>query len=536
MKKIEFKGYVFEDKGPDLDRDVRENINFDCCFYHKNSKKKEMECYCPTTQSSFKQSYEESEVCCSKGYVPQKYVCKNELSCLYCNCNFYNAKYALNNVKRQYDVGFFQKSDKGIVYRAFRLTYTFSAERVEAQGLDDSEYCGYPLERNGDCEIEETERIFYNYDRTVEIFNKYVSVYNPYSGYKIGVRATWSKIKYPYNIKIYYAGNYYEDLRNLLFKSFYKYMMDFEESLWNIEDENFYPEVFLYAMLKYPLLQAIKYGFNKIAREIYEACGRGSISLVNGINYRGKRIEKVLGFCLTKLPHSICEDITCVDVKNVRFAIEQGLKINRDNFKVLRDFSFKDLFKYVDVSEISSVCRYILSQSKKHNDVWVSEYLFYLENSKKFGFDLKNKELLYPVNLSSAHDNMVTLVNKHNADSLLRDFYRAVSPYSKVRLDYKGFYISPVLTPSSLRRYADKFHNCSYGHCNWVCEGRSVIFVVKSKEYPLIPYYMFDYSPKEKALVQLRAVKNRKAPKEIEDYVNRYVAILNSMKVVYATT
>ena len=40
MKKIEFKGYVFEDKGPDLDRYVRENINFDCCFYHKNSKKK----------------------------------------------------------------------------------------------------------------------------------------------------------------------------------------------------------------------------------------------------------------------------------------------------------------------------------------------------------------------------------------------------------------------------------------------------------------------------------------------------------------
>ncbi|MBQ7373034.1 MAG: PcfJ domain-containing protein [Clostridia bacterium] len=536
MKKVEFEGYVFEENGPNLDKCVREDLNLDCCFYHKNSKKKEMECYCPTTGRTFTQSYEESDCCCSKGYKEQNFICKNELDCLYCNCRFYNAKYSLNNVKRQYDVGFFQKTNKGIVFRAFRVTYTFGAERVEGQGLSEDDHCGYPLIRIGDCDIEETERIFYNYDRTVEVFNKYVSVYNPYTGYKIGVRATWSKIKYPYNIRLYYVGNFYEDLKSLLFKSFYDYMIDFEKRLCEIDSLDLFPEVFLFALLKYPLLQVIKYGFYEIAREIYEACGRGSISLVKGINYRGKKIEKVLGFSLSKIPHCLCEDITCDCVDRVKFAIEKGLKINRKNYKLVKDFYFKDLFKYVDISEISQVCRYLLNQRKRYNAVWVSEYLFYLEYSKKFGFDLNNKELLYPVNLSSAHDNMVALVNKYNADSLLKGFYKAVIPYCKIKLSYKDYYISPVLTPMSLRRYADKFHNCSYGCCNGICEGKSVVFVVKSKLEPLIPYYMFSYSPKLKSLLELRAVKNLEAPKDIEDYVRRYVELLNNTKVWYATT
>ena len=533
MKIINFEGHVFNDEMPDLDSFVRQNLNFGVCFYEKDSRRKEMLCYCPTLDYNFRQDYKSENCKCSKNYIREKYTCVNEVTCNYCGCEFYNSKYPNKNLKREFDVGFFQKSDRGIVFRSFRLTYRFDSEYIEPQGLSSEDYGGYPLERRGDVDLEETERIFYNYDRTVEVYNKYIYVYNPYSGYKLCVKSNFSKCKYPYNVNINYVDTVYQDLNKLLFKSFYQYLIDFEEILLS-RDEDICLEVFLFALLKYPLLLALKYGFYRVANEIYEAVGRGKLSDLKGINYRGKSIEKVLGFDLSKIPHFLCEDITCDDISRVRFAVNQGVRITKENSKVVTDYDFQKLFDYVSLKEINVVIRYILSQRRKHKNVFVSEYLFYLKNAKIYGFDLTNKELLYPVNLSTAHDNMVKLVNKRKADFLLKDFFKKVIPFSKFKLEYKDFYISPVLTPRSLRRYADKFHNCSYGHCDSICEGRSVIFVVKSKLEPLAPFYMFDYSPKTKSLVQLRAVKNKNAPNEIVDYVNSFVDILKVQKVSYA--
>lgn len=533
MSLINFEGHVFEDEMPDLDSYVRRNLNFGICFYEKNSKRKEMQCYCPTLNYSFKQDYEPQNCKCSKGFVSESYICVNEVGCNYCGCKFYNSKYPNKNLKREFDVGFFQKSDRGIVFRAFRLTYRFDSEYVEPQGISCDDYGGYRLERHGDVEYEETERIFYNYDRTVEVYNKYVRVYNPYTGYSIGVKSHFSKTKFPYVVDICYIDSTFEDLKKLLFKSFYEYMKDFEENL-SLADEDINLEVFLYALLRYPLLLALKYGFYKVANEIYEAVGRGRLSDLKGINSRGKSIEKVLGFDLSKLPHSLADDLTCDEVSRVKFAIKHGVRITKDNFRVITDYDFQQLFNYISLKEMSVVIRYILVQKRKHKNVFVSEFLFYLKNAQKYSFDLSNKELLYPVNLSTAHDKMIKLVNKRNADFLLKGFFKNVIRFCKYKLEYKDFYITPVLTPKSLRRNADKFHNCSYGHCDSICEGKSVIFVVKSKFEPLIPLYMFDYSPKSQSLVQLRGVKNKNAPLEIVNYVNSFVELLKAKKVNYA--
>ena len=127
MNLINFEGHIFEDLMPDLDKYIRENFNFQLCFYHKNSKKKEMECYCPTLDSYFVQSYEETEVGCLKGSCKPIYHCKHEHECVNSNCQFYNGKYPNINLKRVFDLGFFQKSDRGILLRVFRLTYRFCA-------------------------------------------------------------------------------------------------------------------------------------------------------------------------------------------------------------------------------------------------------------------------------------------------------------------------------------------------------------------------------------------------------------------------
>ena len=533
MEVINFEGHVFKNEMPDLDGFIRRNLNFGVCFYEKDSKRKEMQCYCPTLDYTFTQTYEPCKSACSKGYMPEKHICVNESNCTYCDCKFYNAKYPNNNLKREFDVGFFQKSDRGIVFRAFRLTYTFGSEYVEPQGISEEDYGGYPLERRGEVFYEETERIFYNYDRTVEVYNKYIYVYNPYSGYKLCVKSNFTKAKFPYSLDITYVDSVYSDLKDLLFKSFYDYLLDFEEYL-SLCDEDICLEVYLYALLRYPLLLALKYGFYEIAKEIYDAVGRGNISCIKEINYRGKTIEKVLGFELSKIPHSVCGTITCDDISRVRFVVKNGGRVTKENLKVITDYDFQKLFKYVSIKEMTTVIRYIQRQHRKCKEVFVSEYLFYLENAKKYGFDLTNLENLYPVNLSHAHDYMVELVNKKSADELLKSFYTKVRPYAGLNLYKEDLYIRPVLTPKSLRRYADKFHNCSYGHCTSICNGTSVIFVVKSRTEPLIPYYMFDYNPKDKKLVQLKAVKNKQAPAEIKNYVNEFVQLCNEVKVVNA--
>ena len=53
--------------------------------------------------------------------------------------------------------------------------------------------------------------------------------------------------------------------------------------------------------------------------------------------------------------------------------------------------------------------------------------------------------------------------------------------------------------------------------------GSSIIFLVRLKEFPLVPYYMFELRGKDFSLVQLRGVENSKAEKGVSDFVNGFV-------------
>ena len=62
---------------------MRDNGKYDICFYKKDTKRKMLECYCPTNREYFEMPYR-------SGVNSKGITCPNESSCG-CVCEFYDA-------------------------------------------------------------------------------------------------------------------------------------------------------------------------------------------------------------------------------------------------------------------------------------------------------------------------------------------------------------------------------------------------------------------------------------------------------------
>lgn len=254
----------------------------------------------------------------------------------------------------------------------------------------------------------------------------------------------------------------------------------------------------------------------------------------HGLHFRSKTIKKILGVEVSKFDKVDKSTIRLERIGNYICAVKNGAKLLPENEDIICGGYFKDLVSEFFSDKAGEAIKYLRSVLKREKAVYVSLYYDYLSYMKRLGYDTELPEIKFPPHLKSAHDRAVAEVQER-ADSLcVKDFYKAVKPYCKWVYSDRDKYISPILTSTELHRWAIKFHNCSGGYVDRIRNGKCVIFLVRLRSEPLIPYYMFEMNTKTRGLVQLYGIGTTKPTEEIEAFVNGFIKKYRGRGAAYA--
>lgn len=505
---------------------VRNSVSFGICFCKKNTKQKILECYCPTNRVYFETHYK-------PGTKIKDIVCPNECSCSRV-CEFYNANFALKGLTVSELYGKIEKYKDGIVLKKYNVKVDFSAERVS--GNFDEEAI-YPLERDGEIEVREAERIFFRNDGKTQIFTQLCSIYNPYSGYSMGLSNYFRKAsKFP-KFSFKYVGGIKEDLKGTSFEKCAECVSDIREVI-NKQYAFETVDWCLKFITENPsLVKLYQAGFIRVVSDYVRFKGEyGNIRVAGdcGLHFRARKLQKILGVEKSKFDKIDRAIIPLERIGNYICAVKNGAKLLSENEDIIYALSFKELINDFFPGKASEAIKYLRYQSKREKIVYVSMYHDYLRDMRRLGYDTELKEIKFPPHFNAAHDRAVAELIEKEDQINVKSFYTAVIPYSDWKYGDSEKYISPVLTSTELRHWALKFHNCSGGYVERIMRGKCVIFLVRLRSEPLVPYFMFEMNAETGGLVQLFGVRNTPASEDIKTFVNGFIDKYRGRSVAYA--
>lgn len=532
---MNFEGYEFDVSWfPDnFEGEIRERICFDLAFYlrkkymvddtgmldeyDKNDDGVVM--FCPTFGDVFEidpKVVEGAGKCCNANNYLEP-VCPNEGSCG-ATCRLKNAVYKYNNLSRNYNFGFVQQTDRGVVLRVFKCTFDFSGE------------C-YQLNRYGDLQTEETVRVFFNKDRTTKIFSRLKKGYSQYGGYFSCVGSSWVKKKKYQSFSDFSLLGGFE---GTLLEGFQKYI-DMAES---IVTDDAMTAVFLLALFKYPVMKyLIKSGFLGIAEELtYSLMDNSGKMSISPLYRKAKNMQQLFGFETSKfnnLSVDVRERLTASSLFALRELNRLGAAIDDKNVLMATNQSFKSLAEMLGDKEMKKVLKFLRGQGKTDLHSCIGDYYDYLLQVKELNLNISDNEVRYPKSLNNAHTRLSALLKYNASVELSANFRKQTSRYEGFCFRQGNLSLRAVRTVSDLKLWAQRFSNCSAGYVERIAEGTSMIFVIVARTKPKKAYYMLEYGPKSKQIIQCRGYSNNTSMNDdpaVKEFCEKWLMFIKEKK------
>ena len=185
--------------------------------------------------------------------------------------------------------------------------------------------------------------------------------------------------------------------------------------------------------------------------------------------------------------------------------------------KELRTFFKTDLEKFV---------LYIRSQNTNPYS-----YRDYLRACNYLGLDMTEDKNRYPHDFKRWHD---IRIDEYNTAKALKDererkalydkFAAVASKYLGLEYDKKSVYIAIIAQkPSDLIREGDELHHCvgRMGYDQKFAREESLIFFIRTKSQPDVPFVTVEYSPKQKKVLQCYGDHDSKPAEEVINFVHK---------------
>ena len=244
-----------------------------------------------------------------------------------------------------------------------------------------------------------------------------------------------------------------------------------------------------------------------------------------------KEIGKNKRFCkwLMKNRAEIIQNSYYVDVilrsfkTGKSFAYLQSYKKSRmqlskdTGLKELRTFFSNDLEKFVN---------YIGEQNTNPYS-----YKDYLRACNYLGLDMSEDKNRYPHDFKRWHD---IRIDEYNTAKALKDeqerkelyakFTAVASKYLGLEYDKKSVYIAIIAQkPSDLIHEGELLHHCvgRMGYDQKFAREESLIFFIRTKEQPDVPFVTVEYSPKRKRVLQCYGDHDSKPNDSVMEFVNK---------------
>lgn len=185
--------------------------------------------------------------------------------------------------------------------------------------------------------------------------------------------------------------------------------------------------------------------------------------------------------------------------------------------KELRTFFKNDLEKFV---------LYIRSQNTNPYS-----YRDYLRACNYLGLDMSMDKNRYPHDFKRWHD---IRIDEYNTAKALKDeqerkalydkFAAVASKYLGLEYDKKSVYIAIIAQkPSDLIHEGELLHHCvgRMGYDQKFAREESLIFFIRTKEQPDVPFVTIEYSPKQKKVLQCYGDHDSKPDDCVMEFVNK---------------
>lgn len=162
-------------------------------------------------------------------------------------------------------------------------------------------------------------------------------------------------------------------------------------------------------------------------------------------------------------------------------------------------------------------------KSQKEKDMHYSDYLDYLDEAQRLGWDLTRKRVLFPKNLQAAHRKSNKLLNKLKDEIIEKEFSASIYKITKMKEPYEaeGLLIRPAKDPAELRMEGTALGHCVSSYARKVSEGHCAILLIRKASRPNTPYYTLELSPHGK-VVQCRGKSNRATTPEIDLFIKEW--------------
>ena len=144
-------------------------------------------------------------------------------------------------------------------------------------------------------------------------------------------------------------------------------------------------------------------------------------------------------------------------------------------------------------------------RSISQNDT-AQAYRDYLQECEQLHLDLHDKEILFPKDLTAAHNRTMEQVKfeKNKADQ--KKFQKAVEKLEKFAWSEGEFFIRPAREQMELTAEGKALHHCVGGYIKRMAEGETAIFFLRKVSEPDKPFYTLELQ--KKRVIQCRTEHN----------------------------
>lgn len=260
-----------------------------------------------------------------------------------------------------------------------------------------------------------------------------------------------------------------------------------------------------------------KYGFTAFAKDSVH---------VPGYFPDSSKICEVLGYDYNKLKANFeIEEIGIAYMEHIRALDKYGIEATEENADIIARLD-SNADKILSLDKPRKIFKYLRNQARKNGGASARDYVDYIGECEKLGYDLKETAVLYPTDLATTHRRTSALVMLENSalvEQAIKDKYEQLHIACEWSND-KYAIVMPKCADEIITEGATLNH-CVGNYCERVANGESIILFLRKLEELDKPFYTVEIRPNMKKfdLVQCRGYRNSDPSKEIYDSVDNFL-------------
>ena len=189
-----------------------------------------------------------------------------------------------------------------------------------------------------------------------------------------------------------------------------------------------------------------------------------------------------------------------------------------DNHRIIKEFFSKN--------EYDKLINYLW---KQHSSLYI--YEDYLRACKELELNMNEDKNRYPKEFMRWHDIRINELDSKRAEidarkrkELFENFTKVASKYLGLERNLKDAYITIIAkSPTELVYEGEQLHHCvgKMGYDQKFAKEQSLIFFIRNKNNPDVPFVTIEYSIKTKSILQCYGYRDSKPKEEVLNYVNK---------------